>query len=115
MILRGDIYLVNFDPGVGSEIRKTRPALVIQNNIDNEYSPIVIVVAITSRFGDMLYPTEVFIRADMSGLDHDSVVQLNQVRSIDKRRLMRRLGKLDNTTMMQVDRAILISLGIVDI
>ena len=58
MVLRGEIYLVNFDPGIGSEIRKIRPALVIQNNIDNEYSPVVIVAAITSRFGAALYPKE---------------------------------------------------------
>lgn len=106
---------MNFDPGIGSEIRKTRPCLVIQNNIDNEYSPIVIVAAITSRFGNTLYPTEVFIGASQSGLDRDSVVQLNQIRSIDKQRLMRRVGLLDDTIMSQVNRAILISLGFVNI
>jgi mRNA interferase MazF len=84
---RGDIYLVNFDPTVGSEIKKTRPALIIQNDIANQHSPIIIVAAITSKFDELLYPTEVLIKAPEAGLKHDSVVLLNQIRSIDKQRL----------------------------
>jgi mRNA interferase MazF len=75
---RGEIYLVNFDPTVGAEIRKTRPAMVLQNDVANEYSPITIVAAITSKFDERLYPTEVLITASGSGLAQDSVVLLNQ-------------------------------------
>jgi mRNA interferase MazF len=112
---RGEVYLVNFDPTIGAEIQKTRPALVVQNDIANRHSPITIVAAITSQFDDPLYPTEVFIQPPEGGLTLASVVLLNQVRSIDKRRLVRRLGVLTLATMERVDRAILISLGLVEI
>jgi mRNA interferase MazF len=112
---RGEIYLVNFDPTVGAEIQKTRPALVIQNDIANEHSAITIVAAISSKFDENLYPTEVLISASSSGLLKDSVVLLNQVRSIDRQRLIRRLGKASDETMNAIDRAIQISLGITDI
>jgi mRNA interferase MazF len=112
---RGEVYLVNFDPTIGAEIQKTRPALVVQNDIANRHSPITIVTAITSQFDDPLYPTEVFIQPPEGGLTLASVVLLNQVRSIDKRRLVRRLGVLTLATMERVDRAILISLGLVEI
>ena len=115
VVRRGEIYLVNFDPALGSEIRKIRPALIIQNDIDNQYSPIVIVAAITSSFEQKLYPTEVCISARDSGLDRDSVAQLNQIRAIDKQRLKRRVGVLDGMTMSQVDKAILINLGLIEI
>ncbi|MCC6861900.1 MAG: type II toxin-antitoxin system PemK/MazF family toxin, partial [Bryobacterales bacterium] len=84
---RGDIYLVNFDPTVGAEIKKTRPALVIQNNIGNQYSPITIVAAITSRFEEPPYPTEVIMEPVESGLPLRSAVVLNQIRSVDRQRL----------------------------
>jgi mRNA interferase MazF len=112
---RGEIYLVNFDPTIGAEIQKTRPALVIQNDIANRYSPITIVAAISSQFDESLYPTEIFIQPPEGGLSIPSVVLLNQIRSIDKRRLVRRLGVLAPTTMERVNRAILISLGVVEI
>jgi mRNA interferase MazF len=112
---RGEIYLVNFDPTVGAEIQKTRPALVIQNDIANEHSAITIVAAISSKFDENLYPTEVLISASSSGLLKDSVVLLNQIRSIDRQRLIRRLGKASDETMNAIDRAIQISLGITDI
>src|SRR5229473_1541516 len=89
---RGDVYLVNFDPTLGAEIQKTRPALVVQNDIANRHSAITIVAAITSQFDEPLYPTEVRIRAPEGGLSVDSAVLLNQIRSLDKPRLMRRLG-----------------------
>ena len=85
---RGEVYLVNFDPTLGSEIQKTRPALVLQNDISNEYSPITIVAAITSQFDEGLYPTEVLIQPPEGGLTTNSVVLLNQIRSIDKKRLI---------------------------
>lgn len=109
---RGEVYLVSFDPTVGAEIKKTRPALVLQNDIANRHSPISIVAAITSQFELPLYPTEVLIRAPEGGLTRDSVVLLNQLRSIDRRRLVKRLGALRPTTMKRVDRALPISLGL---
>ena len=110
---RGEIYLVNFDPTIGSEIKKTRPALILQNDVSNQYSPITIVSAITSQFTEPLYPTEVLIKAPEGGLQIDSVALLNQIRSIDKQRLIQRLGVLDTVTMEDVDTAIQISLGLV--
>lgn len=112
---RGEVYLTRFDPTEGAEIQKTRPALIIQNDIDNKYSPITIVAAITSRFDDQLYPTEVLIKMREGGLTTDSVVLLNQIRSIDKDRLLRRLGALKRGTLSQVDRAIQLALGLVEI
>ena len=109
---RGEIYLVNFDPAIGAEIRKIRPALILQNDIANRYSPITIVAAITSfSSGDgKTYPTEVFIGVSDGGLDNDSVALLNQIRTIDKRRLVKKLGVLKDKTMAQIDKAIQISL-----
>ena len=112
---RGEVYLVSFDPTVGSEIRKTRPALVLQNDISNRFSPITIVAAISSKFRDPPYPTDVLLRPPEGGLDLPSAVLLNQIRSIDKRRLLRHLGVARPTTMERVDRALSISLGLVDL
>ena len=112
---RGDIYLVNFDPTVGAEIRKTRPALVIQNDIGNEYSPITIVAAITSKFGEPPYPTEVIMEPEESGLSLRSAVVLNQIRSVDRQRLVKRVGRARARTMDRVDQAIQISLGLIKI
>jgi len=109
---RGEIYLVNLDPTIGAEIQKTRPALVVQNDIANRHSPITRVAAITSQFDDPLYPTEVLVESPEGGLAIRSVVLLNQVRSIDTRRLIKHTGKLSPATMEQVDRAILISFGL---
>ena len=112
---RGDIYLVNVDPTLGAEIRKTRPALVLQNDIANRSSPITIVAAITSKFDETLYPTEVLIAAKgRVGLSVDSVVLLNQLRSVDKKRLVKRLGKLSADSLAPVDRALRTSLGLVE-
>ncbi len=112
---RGEVYLVNFDPTVGVEIKKTRPALVLQNNIANEHSPITIVAAITSKYDDELYPTEVLIFAREGGLSIDSVVLLNQVRSIDRARLVKRLGMVKAETMENVDLALQISFGLIEL
>ncbi len=109
---RGEVYLVSFDPTVGAEIKKTRPALILQNDVANRYSPITIVAAITSQLEDRLYPSEVIVRKPEGGLKTDSVVLLNQIRSIDMRRLIRRLGALKSTTMNEMDRALQISLGL---
>ncbi len=110
---RGEVYLVRLDPTVGAEIKKTRPTLVLQNDVANRWSPITIVAGITSRFEEPLYPTEVLITQSEAGLETDSVALLNQIRSVDKRRLVRRLGKLRPDTMAQVDRAAVVSLGLV--
>jgi mRNA interferase MazF len=112
---RGDIYLVDFDPTIGAEIRKTRPALVLQNDIANRHSPITIVAAVSSQFEEPLYPTEVLVTAPEGGLTVDSVVLLNQIRSIDGRRRVRRLGSVRRSTMAAVDRALQISLGLLEI
>lgn len=112
---RGDIYLVNFDPTVGAEIQKTRPALIIQNDIANRYSPITIVAAITSKFAAPPYPTEVILEPKETGLRQTSVALLNQVRSIDRSRLIKRIGHASAATMQRVDRAIQTSFGLIGI
>jgi mRNA interferase MazF len=113
--LRGEIYLVNFDPTIGAEISKTRPALIVQNNIANQRSPIIIIAAITSEFDDRLYPTEVLIEPPEGGLKTNSVILLNQIRSIDKQRLSKRIGAISSAKLNEVDRAIQISFGLIDL
>lgn len=112
---RGEVYLVNFDPTLVSEIRKTRPALILQNDIANRHSPITIVAAVASKIGDTLYPTEVFISQPEGGLNVDSVVLLNQIRSIDRQRLTKRVGAVRPGTMEKVERALQISLGLLKV
>jgi mRNA interferase MazF len=112
---RGEVYLVSFDPTVGAEIQRTRPALILQNDIANRHSPITIVAAITSQFEEPLYPTEVLITPPEGGLTTASVVLLNQIRSIDRRRLVRRLGRVSAGTLEQVNRAIQLSLGLIEL
>jgi mRNA interferase MazF len=109
---RGEIYLVEFDPSRGHEIQKTRPALVIQNDIGNQYSPITIVAAITSKFDTPPHATDVIIERAQTGLLLQSAVVLNQIRSVDRERLIRRLGRLDAAAMRRVDQALTISLGL---
>ena len=109
---RGEVFLVSFDPVLGAEIRKTRPALILQNDIANRHSPLTIVSAITSQYEEPLYPTEVLLRAGEGGTNVDSVVLLNQIRSVDRRRLVKRLGSVSAETMRRVDRALQISLGL---
>jgi mRNA interferase MazF len=112
---RGEIYLVSFDPAVGSEIQKTRPALILQNDIANRHSPITIVAALTSQFEEPLYPTEVLITPPEGRLTVSSVVLLNQIRSIDRRRLVRRLGPVTQETLERVNRAMQLSLGLIEL
>ena len=112
---RGEVYLVSFDPTLGAEIRRTRPALILQNDVANRASPITIVAAITPRFEEPLYPTEVLVHAREGGLGTVSVVLLNQIRSIDTQRLVRRLGRLNPVTMEKVDRALMLSLGLIQV
>jgi mRNA interferase MazF len=111
---RGEIHLIEFDPTRGVEIRKTRPALVIQNDIGNRHSPITIVAAITSKLSLAPYPIEVIVEPDRAnGLSLLSAIHLDQIRSIDRQRLVKRLGVVDVATMRRVDEAIKISLGLV--
>lgn len=112
---RGEVYLVGFEPTAGAEIRRTRPAVIVQNDIANRWSPITIVAAVTSKKGDRVYPSNVLVEALEGGLTHDSLVLLNHVRSIDRRRLVKRLGRLEPQTMKRVDRALVISFGLTDV
>lgn len=111
---RGEVYLVSFDPALGAEIQKTRPALVLQNDIGNRHSPVTIVAAITSNVRRQ-GPTSVLVTAPQGGLSVDSVVLLNQIRTVDKRRLIKRLGALPAATINQIDQAVMISLSLIDL
>jgi mRNA interferase MazF len=111
---RGDIYVCSFDPTVGHEIKKTSPALVIQNDVGNRYSPLTLVAAITSGVSPVPFPVEVIIDpAAGNGLKVRSSIRLDQVRTVDRQRLVRRLGMADSATMAKVNEAIRISLGLV--
>src|ERR1039457_2006181 len=111
---RGEIYLVAFDPTVGHEIQKTRPAVVVQNDISNQYSPITIVGASSSQFSDPPFPREVVIEPADSGLPRRSAVIVNQIRSVDRLRLQKKVGRLSRQNMERVDEAIKISLGLIE-
>lgn len=113
---RGEIYLVVFDPTLGHEIRKTRPAVIIQNDVSNQYSPVTIVAAVSSHFSTPPRPREVIISPGLkSGLAKPSAVILNQIRSIDRARLRKRLGRLNPAEMRLVDHALRISLGLMEL
>src|SRR5712692_6251105 len=111
---RGEIYLTALDPTLGREIRKTRPALIIQNNISNRLSGVTIVAPITSTVRFPLNPVHVWLAAGpTTGLSVTSVAVLNQIRAVDRLRLIRRLGRVNEETMERVDEAIKISLGLI--
>ena len=112
MMRRGDVYLADLSPVQGSEQGGIRPCLVIQNNIYNKYSPVIIIATITSKKFTKEFPTNVFISKKESKLNKDSTIMLNQIRTIDKRRIIKRIGTLDNLTMNKVDRAIKVSLSL---
>lgn len=111
-IKRGDIYYADLSPVVGSEQGGLRPVLIIQNDVGNRYSPTVIAAAITSRMGKNRLPTHIDIHADRVGLAKDSVILLEQIRTLDKRRLKEKMGRLDDETMQTVNTAIAVSFGI---
>ena len=113
-ILRGDVVSVDFEPVRGSEQGKVRPALVIQNDVGNRYSPTIIVAAITTG-NHSRFDVNVLIKAPEGGLMNDSIVLLNQIRTIDRTRLGRRWGRVSAQTMTQIDEAIKISLGLVPV
>ena len=112
-VKRGEIYYADLSPVVGSEQGGVRPVLVVQNDIGNKYSPTVIVSAITSQLQKAKLPTHVELKSGDYGLVRDSVALLEQVRTLDKRRLKTRVGALDDEMMKSVDKALLISLGFV--
>lgn len=112
-IRRGDIYYADLSPVVGSEQGGLRPVLIIQNDVGNKYSPTVIAAAITSRMSKTRLPTHIDIYASRAGLARDSVILLEQIRTLDKRRLRERMGHLDDEMMDRVNSAIAVSFGIV--
>lgn len=114
-IRRGDLVIADLSPVVGSEQGGLRPVLVIQNDVGNRFSPTVIVAAITSQIEKSKLPTHVELSAREFGLARNSVVLLEQVRTIDKRRIQQKLGRLDANTMGLVDEALAISLGLMNI
>ena len=111
-VKRGDIYYADLSPVVGSEQGGLRPVLIIQNDVGNRYSPTVIAAAITSRMGKNRLPTHIDIHADKVGLAKDSVVLLEQIRTLDKRRLKEKMGRLDDSMMDAVNTAIAVSFGL---
>ena len=111
-IKRGDIYYADLSPVVGSEQGGVRPVLIVQNDIGNKYSPTVIAAAITSQQDKSRMPTHINVDGDSCGLSKDSVVLLEQVRTIDKRRLKEKMGSVDEAAMSRVNEAISISFGI---
>lgn len=112
MIRRGDIYYANLNPVLGSEQGGQRPVLVIQNDIGNTYSPTTIIAAITSKIKRAKLPTHIEISAAHYRLDKDSVILLEQLRTIDKQRLREKIDHLDEAAMAKVDEAIEISVGL---
>lgn len=115
IVKRGDIYYANLSPVVGSEQGGHRPVLVIQNDVGNKYSPTVIVGAITSQISKAKLPTHVEVSAKQYNLEKDSVILLEQLRTIDKRRLKEKVTHLGDDIMTKVDDAIKISLGLIQI
>lgn len=111
-VRRGDIYYADLSPVVGSEQGGLRPVLIIQNDIGNRYSPTVIAAAITSRMSKTHLPTHIDVFADRVGLAKDSVILLEQIRTLDKRRLREKMGHLDEGMMNEVNTAIAISFGL---
>lgn len=111
-VKRGDIYFADLRPVVGSEQGGIRPVLIVQNDVGNQFSPTVIAAAITSRTDKTPLPTHIFVDAKNSGLQKDSVVLLEQVRTLDKRRLRTRMGALNEQDMARIDYAIFVSFGL---
>ena len=112
-VKRGELYYADLSPVVGSEQGGIRPVLIVQNDVGNRYSPTVIAAAITSRMGKTKLPTHIDIYADEVGLAKDSVVLLEQIRTLDKRRLREKMGHLDSAAMEKVNGAISVSFGLV--
>lgn len=114
IVKRGDVFFADLSPVVGSEQGGTRPVLVLQNDIGNRFSPTVIVAAITAQIQKAKLPTHVEIDAKKYGFERDSVILLEQVRTIDKQRLTDKITHLDDEMMEKVDEALRISLGLIE-
>lgn len=113
-IRRGDIYYADLSPVVGSEQGGLRPVLIVQNDVGNRYSPTVIAAAITSKLSKAKLPTHIDVYASRVGLSKDSVILLEQIRTLDKRRLKEKMGHLDDESMQRVNMAISFSFGLRD-
>lgn len=111
-IKRGDIYYADLSPVVGSEQGGMRPVLIVQNDVGNKHSPTVIAAAITSQINKARLPTHIELSANSYGLTKDSVILLEQIRTIDKRRLREKMGNVDTSLMSRIDNAIAVSFGI---
>lgn len=112
MVKRGDIYYADLSPVIGSEQGGMRPVLIVQNDTGNRHSPTVIAAAITSKTDKARLPTHIELDAQSVGLSRNSVILLEQIRTLDKSRLRERMGKLDENTMSAVDNAIMVSFGL---
>ncbi len=113
-VKRGDVYYADLSPVVGSEQGGIRPVLVIQNDVGNKYSPTVIVAAITSQIQKAKLPTHIEVEAETYGLEKDSVILLEQIRTIDKQRLNEKVAHIDEHKMIRINEALQISLGLVE-
>ena len=113
VVKRGEIYYADLSPVIGSEQGGIRPVLIVQNDVGNKYSPTVIVAAITSQINKAKMPTHLEIDAKEYGLIKDSVILLEQIRTIDKKRLKEKIGKIDSDLSEKVDEGLLISFGLV--
>lgn len=114
LVRRGDIFYADLNPVVGSEQGGIRPVLVVQNDVGNKYSPTVIIAAITSQIDKAKLPTHVELKSADYGLEKDSVILLEQLRTIDKRRLKEKIAMLDQEIMEKIDEALKISLGLIE-
>ena len=112
IVHRGDIYYADLSPEVGSEQGGVRPVLIVQNDVGNRFSPTVIAAAITSQKDKAKLPTHIQLRSEGSGLARDSIVLLEQIRTLDKRRLKEHMGRLDEQSMSRIDQALQISFGL---
>ncbi len=115
IVKRGDIFYADLSPVLGSEQGGVRPVLVVQNDVGNKFSPTVIIAAITSQINKAKLPTHLEISAEDYGLSKDSVILLEQIRTIDKKRLRERIGRLDDEQMGKVSEALGISLGMTEL
>lgn len=115
LIKRGDIFYADLSPVIGSEQGGVRPVLIVQNDVGNKYSPTVIAAAITSQINKAKLPTHIEINAQEYGLAKDSVILLEQIRTIDKKRLKEKIGHLDDELMDRVNEALSVSFGLMDI
>ena len=113
-VRRGEIYYADLSPVVGSEQGGVRPVLIVQNDTGNRHSPTIIAAAITSRTGKAKLPTHIELPGQSCGLPRDSIILLEQIRTLDKKRLKEKMGRLDEPSMHQIDRALSISFGLGD-